>query len=111
MEVVGSKGCSTLGALAKPRVVAAPDALGAEDVEAFGEDGVLLPCAAARAVQFGLGAGAGHSRDERVCKDSSRVFRSTNLSYSLSTAICRNIHAHELTKVEIWRYSQAIRTS
>ncbi len=79
MEVVGSKGGAALGALAKPRVVATPDALGAEDVEALCEDRVLLPCAAARAVQFGLGAGAGHSRDECDSgrKDSSSVQKHT----------------------------------
>ena len=54
MEVVSSKGSPTLGALAQARVIATADTLGAEDMETFGENCVLLPCTAAGTVQLGL---------------------------------------------------------
>ena len=54
VEVVGSKGSSALGALSETGVVTTADALGAEDMEALGEDRVLLSGTAARAVQLGL---------------------------------------------------------
>ena len=54
MEVVGSKGSVTLGALPLPRLVPRPDALGTKDVEALGQNRVFLTGAATGAVQFGL---------------------------------------------------------
>ena len=54
MEVIGSKRCPAFRALPQPRVIAAADALRTEDMEALCEDCVLLPGAAARAVELGL---------------------------------------------------------
>lgn len=54
MEVVSSKGSSTLGALPEAGVIATANAFRAKDMETLREDRVLLPCTAARAVQFGL---------------------------------------------------------
>lgn len=49
MEVICPEGGVALGALPLPSVVARLDALEAEDVEAFCQDGVLHPGVAARA--------------------------------------------------------------
>lgn len=54
MEVVCSEGTVTLGALPLSGVVAHLQALVAEDMETFGEDGLLVPCVAAGATQLGL---------------------------------------------------------
>ncbi len=50
--VVGSKGGVTLGTLAVSRLVARLQAVEAEDVETFGQDGVLLVRLAGRAGQL-----------------------------------------------------------
>lgn len=55
VKVVGAKGCIALGALPLAGVIASFDALKAEDVEALGEDSILLACVAAGAGQLGLG--------------------------------------------------------
>ena len=54
MKVISSKGCATLRTLSQARIVATPDALGAEDMEAFGQNRVLLSSGATRAVQLSL---------------------------------------------------------
>lgn len=55
VKVIRSKGCIALGALSLAGVVARLDTVKAEDMEAFGEDSVLLACVAAGAGQLGLG--------------------------------------------------------
>ena len=58
MKVISSKGCTTLRTLSQARVIATPDALGAEDMEALGENRVLSS-GATRAVQLSLVRGRG----------------------------------------------------
>ena len=57
MKVISSKGCATLWTLPQARIIATPDALGAEDMEALGENCVLLSSGATRAVQLSLVGG------------------------------------------------------
>ena len=54
MEVISTKSSPTLGTLAESRIIAAPNTLGTKDMEAFGENSVLLPCTATWAVELGL---------------------------------------------------------
>ena len=62
VEVVGPEGGVALGALPLPGVVAALDALEAEDVEALGQHRVLLAGVAAGAGQPGLRGAPGGQR-------------------------------------------------
>lgn len=54
MEVIGTKGSIALGAFPLTGVVARLDAVEAEDVEAFGEHGVLLARVAAGTGELSL---------------------------------------------------------
>ena len=54
MEVISTKSSPTLGTLAESRIIAAPNTLGTKDMEAFGENSVLLPRTATWAVKLGL---------------------------------------------------------
>ena len=54
MEVISSKSSSTLWAFSESGVIATSDTFRAEDMEAFGEDSILLSSAATWAVQLDL---------------------------------------------------------
>ena len=54
VEIISSKCSTTFRALSQPRIVTTANTLGAEDMEALGEDGVLLSSGTTWTVQFGL---------------------------------------------------------
>lgn len=83
MEVIGSKGSTTLGTLSETGVITTADALGAEDMETLGEDSVLLPRATAGTVELGLREGKCESDSRRWRPLSAHLVRTYLLKQNL----------------------------
>ena len=54
VEIISSKCSTTFWALSQPRIVTTANTFGAEDMEALGEDSVLLSSGTTWTVQLGL---------------------------------------------------------